>query len=119
MLLECSGVGATVQLDRLPVPPGAPAWRDTSAEATAWRLRWLGAFPSFGYVLAVRPQAVARVMARFAERDIGCADVGSVDAGHSLRVQWGQDGQTLWDLAVEPFIGATPATNRRQPALAA
>lgn len=119
MLLECSGAGATLRLDRLPVPEGAPGWHDPSADAAAWRLRWLSAFPSYGYVLAVRPEAMARVMARFAERGIACADAGFCEPGRCLRVQWGQDAQTLWDLAAEPFIGAAPASTQRQPAFAA
>ncbi len=119
MLLECSGVGATVRLERLPVPPGAPAWQDTSADAAAWRLRWLGAFPSFGYVLAVRPEAVAQVMARFAGRDIACTDAGAIDNSHRLQVQLGDEVQTLWDLAAQPFIGAATVATNSQPVLAA
>ena len=81
------------------VPPGAG-----SGDA---QLRWLTAFPSFGFVLAVRPAAAAETTGRFAARGIACADIGEVTAGSTLRVS--QDGQEalLWDLSTEAFITAT------------
>ena len=53
MLLETSGVGAVLELEHIPAP----------AEVEA--LRWLTAFPSFGYLLAVDASAVHSVCARF------------------------------------------------------
>lgn len=109
MLLDCSGTGATVALDRLPRPADVPAWQAGLDEAgqAAW-LRWLCAFPSYGYLLSVRPSQAAAVQAQFAARDIACADIGQVDAGHALQVQAGQGAaaQTalLWDLARSSFI---------------
>lgn len=94
MLLECSGAGARVQLDRLPAPDGADA------------LRWLQAFPSYGYVLAVRPALADTVQARFAARGIACADIGAVEAGARLLVERSGESALLWDLSDTPFIGA-------------
>lgn len=94
MLLECSGVGARVALDRMPMPPGADP------------LRWLQAFPSYGYLLAVRPALAEQVQARFVACDIACADVGAVEAGTRLLVEREGETSELWDLAAEPFIGA-------------
>lgn len=108
MLLECSGVGAHVDLARLPRPAGGPAWTDAGGAALSALLRWLNAFPSYGYVLAVRPQHAAQVGARFAARGIACADVGGIEPGHALRLQLHDATQTLWDLADEAFIGAAP-----------
>lgn len=100
MLLECSGVGARIALDRLPGPASAPGDDDAL-------LRWLAAFPSYGFVLAVRPEHVAQARARFVERDIACENIGVITPGHALVLGTGdgQDEVTLWDLAVEPFIG--------------
>lgn len=108
MLLESSGVGATIDLAALPRPTqlrGAHAAGDASTQA-AW-LRWLCAFPSFGFVLSVRPQQVAAVQARFAQRDIVCADVGEVQAGSALVLHQAGERATLWDHAEAPFIGST------------
>jgi AIR synthase-related protein len=92
MLLECSGVGAHIEVDAIPRPSGAPL------------PRWLGAFPSFGFVLSVRPSHVAEVQRRFAARDIACATVGQVDDSRQLML--GRDGERelLWDLNDDVFI---------------
>lgn len=111
MLLECSGVGARVHLERLPKPDCVPDWPDQCGAARRAQLRWLSAFPSFGYVLAVRPDAAAQVMARFADNGIACADVGGIEPGHTLRLSLDDDEATLWDLATEPFIGAARAVS--------
>jgi uncharacterized protein len=108
MLLECSGVGARIDLARLPRPACVPDWADPSDEALAALLRWLNAFPSYGYVLAARPQHATQVAARFAARGIACADVGAIEPGHALQLQLQGATQTLWNLADEPFIGAAP-----------
>jgi len=96
MLLECSGVGGRVDLAALPRPAGD-------------MLRWLCAFPSYGYVLSVAPADAAAVRARFADRGIACADVGTVEPGTRLRVALDGEEALLWDLGAKPFIGAAPA----------
>ena len=108
MLLECSGVGARIDLQRLPRPACVPDWADAADDALPALLRWLNAFPSYGHVLAARPQHAAQVATRFAKRGIACADVGGVDPGHVLRLQLHDAQQVLWDLCEEPFIGAAP-----------
>jgi uncharacterized protein len=113
MLLECSGVGATVDLSRLPCAPG-----HASADGMEAFLQWLNAFPSFGYLLSVAPGRVEAVRVRFQQRGIDCEAIGEVQAHHELRLVMGahsDDGAAtpsavLWDLQAEPFIGArTPA----------
>ena len=47
-------------------------------------LRWLSSFPSFGFVLSVRPDRTASVLDRFAGRGIAVARVGTVEAGSVL-----------------------------------
>lgn len=64
MLLHGSGVGAVLDLDRLPKPDGVP-----------WE-RWLVSFPSFGYLLAVPEENVGETITIFAARDIHSAVVG-------------------------------------------
>lgn len=119
MLLECSGCGAQVQLERLPCPlpaQGGPDWHEDSAAAHAARLRWLSAFPSFGFVLAVRPALAAAVGARFAGHGIACADIGEVQAGTRLDVALDEEQACLWDLAESGFILGGPVTPATAPA---
>jgi len=102
MLLECSGVGAEIDMDRLPRPVD-----DTGPDPDNTKLlRWLCAFPSFGHVLSVRPEHVGQVLAHFGARDIACADVGAVGEGSRLNVSLGGEQALLWDHALTPFIAS-------------
>lgn len=102
MLLECSGMGAEIHLDRLPRPVDDTGPGSDSASL----LRWLCAFPSFGYVLSVRPEHVEQVLMHFARRDIACADVGAVREGGRMLVRHAGEEALLWDYAQAPFITA-------------
>lgn len=101
MMLECSQVGATVDLMALPHPPG-----HGPADGLPLLLRWLQAFPSFGYVLAVDDDRVATVCARFRAHGVACQSIGTVQAGSALQLQGGADNDPalLWDWSVQPFI---------------
>ena len=92
MLLECSQVGARIDLDAIPKPDGVPL------------ARWVTAFPSFGYLLAVREEHAARVQAQFAACSLACAAIGTVDASRRAVVHRGEDAAVLWDFSSEPFI---------------
>ncbi|EGK69966.1 hypothetical protein METUNv1_03934 [Methyloversatilis universalis FAM5] len=94
MLLECSGVGAQIDLDTVPRPEGVPL------------LRWLLSFPSFGYVLSVRPQQRLRVLERFAARGIAAARIGRVTASPEVWLERSGERVRLWDVARQPFIRA-------------
>ena len=96
MLLESSGVGAVVDVESIPRPAGVPL------------LRWLTSFPSFGFVLSVRPDRVDAVMARFAARDIACAAIGEVDNTRALVLRQAGELAPLWNLNEEAFIAEVP-----------
>jgi len=89
MLIESSGVGADLEVERVPRPANVPLER------------WLMAFPSFGFMFAVGPANTERVLAAFAARGLAAARVGVVDASRKLTL-WSREGSTLfWDLARE------------------
>jgi hypothetical protein len=92
MLLECSQVGARIDLDAIPKPADVPL------------ARWVTAFPSFGYLLSVREAHVERVRARFEARSLACAEIGTVDATRQAVVHRGDDVAVLWDFSGESFI---------------
>ena len=92
MLLECSGVGACIDIDALPRPAGVPL------------ARWLSSFPSYGFVLSVAPSQTPEVLARFAKRDIACGVIGEVDSTRQVRLRAGRDEALLWDFGHETFI---------------
>ena len=102
MLMECSRVGCRIQMDAIPHPPGHGPL-DTPA---AW-LRWLQAFPSFGFLLSVQTQHLATLMQRCQGQGLTCATIGQVDDSHEVwLMQEGAEPALLWDFQHEPFIGS-------------
>jgi selenophosphate synthetase-related protein len=67
-------------------------------------LRWLTSFPSFGFVLSVRPEKLGAVLTRFAARDIACNVVGEVNDTRTLVLRQGDERALLWDLKQDAFI---------------
>ncbi|MFW7267204.1 sll0787 family AIR synthase-like protein [Gluconacetobacter sp. Hr-1-5] len=96
MLAECSRIGVTVDLEAIPRPDGAPMER------------WLGAFPSYGYLLTARPADAEAILARFHARGIAAAVIGACDGSRKLDVLRGGVRETFWDLGREPLIGCAP-----------
>ncbi len=92
-MIEGAGCGATLDLDRLPRPP------DADLE------RWLLTFPSFGFLLAARPDQVDRATAAFTDRGLACAPCGAFDDTRVLRLAAGGAEAPVWDLARTPLTG--------------
>jgi AIR synthase-related protein len=96
MMLEASGAGGVLDLDRLPRPEGVDLDR------------WLLTFPSYGFLLAASPGESAAVSERFRARGIACDRVGRVDGSSTLRLAAAGREAVLWDLASRPFTGFGP-----------
>jgi AIR synthase-related protein len=94
MLAECSEVAITINLHAIPKPDGIALER------------WLTTFPSFGYLLSVRPDNAAETIARFTARGIAAASIGSVTHGNRLLITDGVASETIWDFAEQPLIRA-------------
>jgi uncharacterized protein len=97
MLAECSRVGAAIDVTSIPRPPGVPLER------------WLLTFPSYGFLLAVRPRNASAVLARFRDRGIAAADIGEFTADHRIVISDGATTETMWDFAREPLLGCVPS----------
>lgn len=98
MLLELSGAGAAIDLDAIPEPEGcAERYFD-----------WLLGFPSYGFVLCVRPRHVQVVQATFAAHAISCAVIGTVTADRRVLVRRGPEEALLRDLREDGFMGIAP-----------
>jgi uncharacterized protein len=96
MLAECSHVGAQIDLGRVPKPDAVPLER------------WLQTFPSYGFVLAVPPENVTAVVARFSGRGIAAADIGEFTADGRVAVSDDRSAETIWDFGREPLMGYAP-----------
>jgi len=97
MLAECSGVGLHIDLAAIPRPDSAPLDR------------WIQTFPSFGYILSVSPANIQAVIARFTERGIHAADIGTVTPDHAVQVTIGAETETIWDFTRQNLLGCTHA----------
>lgn len=100
MLLESAGLGGVVEVDAIPRPPAVPLER------------WLGSFPSYGFVLSVAEEHAAAVAGRFARRDIACAVIGRTDATGRLRIADATGEAPVWDLNERPLAGCGPWVRR-------
>jgi selenophosphate synthetase-related protein len=98
MLLECNRLGATLDLDALPVPAGVTL------------RQWLTCFPCFAFLLCVPGGAEGDCLRAFAGRGLAAAVAGALDATGELRMhQSGQSG-VAFDLTRESVTGlAEPA----------
>ncbi len=96
MLAECSKVGASIDVTRVPRPDGVAIER------------WLQTFPSYGYLLAVRPADVPAVVERFTARGIAAADIGAVTADRRVVISDGPCSETIWDFSKAPLMGCAP-----------
>jgi AIR synthase-related protein/putative N-acetyltransferase (TIGR04045 family) len=93
MLLECSHVGATIDVRAVPRPQGAPL------------LRWLSSFPSFGFLLSAPEESCDAILARFAARDIAAAVIGGCDDTGQVRLVDGEHEAPFWDFSQTSLIG--------------
>ncbi len=94
MLAECSGVAIDIDVSAIPKPAGVALER------------WLLTFPSFGYLVSVKPPNAAETIARFTTRGIAAAAIGSVARGSRVTISDGTASETIWDFALTPLIGA-------------
>jgi hypothetical protein len=106
MLLECNRLGATLDLDALPVPPGVTL------------RQWLTCFPCFAFLLCVPAGAEADALSAFAGRGLAAVVAGSLDATGELRLHHAGQAGVAFDLARETVTGlaAPAAAGRHGPA---
>ena len=93
MLLETSNCGAVLDLDSVPCPP------DLSLE------RWLVSFPSYGFLLSVRPDRVAAIQSLFHQQDLICQPVGTVQPDRQLVLKSQQESIVFWDFDQQQLTG--------------
>jgi AIR synthase-related protein len=104
MLLETSGCGALLDLGALPAP----------AAASGETLRWLKAFPSFGYLLVARPEHAPDVVERFAAHGVDAAVVAELDASARLDLAYQGERARYWDLSHGRLLGFGSTDDRER-----
>jgi AIR synthase-related protein len=97
MLLETSKCGAVLDLDAVPCPPALMLEQ------------WLLCFPSYGFVLSVRPDKVEAVRSQFQQRQLVCEAIGEVQSSPQLVLKAQDQSAVFWDLATQTLTGFSPA----------
>lgn len=93
MLCETSNVGATLQLANLPTPDDVETYR------------WLTTFPSYGFLLAARPDKVDALLDTFRRQGIAAAEVGHFVAEPRVYLVDGRSKEVFWDFGCEMLTG--------------
>jgi len=93
MLLESSRLGGLIDIDAIPRPASIPLER------------WLLAFPSYGYLLSVRSENVATVIAMFDACGISAAAIGSTDSSRIVRLSDNAGEKMLWRFEDNALVG--------------
>jgi len=96
MLAEASCIGITLRPHSVPRPPGTDL------------ARWLTAFPSYGFLLALPAKNLTTVLAEFAAAGIAAAAIGTCDATSRVMLESAAGTECFWDLREEPFMGSAP-----------
>ncbi|NJO11390.1 MAG: hypothetical protein HC873_19060, partial [Leptolyngbyaceae cyanobacterium SL_1_1] len=67
--------------------------------------QWLLSFPSYGFLLSVRPDCVRPVQALFRPHELICAEVGQVTGDRALMLTLAEESLCFWDLAQAALTG--------------
>jgi AIR synthase-related protein len=97
MLLEPNNCGAELNLDVLPRP------------ADSDLLRWLQAFPSYGFLLTLAEADWVDVQTAFAFQGLHCERIGQITDSARLNVSLGAAQAEFWNLDAQPFTGFSHA----------
>lgn len=93
MLLETSGCGAILHLDKIPCPA------ELSID------RWLLTFPSYGFLLSVQPEKIEAVRSQFHQQNLVCEVVGTVQIEPELVLKSNSESIVFWNFRQQPFTG--------------
>ena len=94
MLLEGSGKGAEIYVDKIPTPFEVPL------------KEWLLTFPSFGFVLSVKPDNTPKVEERFMGSGLVCEKIGKVTLDRQVFfVNDAGQRDIFWDFDKQGLIG--------------
>ncbi len=93
MLLEASRCGAVLDLAAVPRPAEIPLEH------------WLLFFPSYGFLLSVRPDQVAAVQAEFRAQELVCEAIAHLQPSPQLLLRHKDEETLFWDLSEQPLTG--------------
>ncbi len=97
MLLETSGVGAEVYVDKIPIPPKEDP------------IQWMKAYQGCGYVLTCDSNNSQKIIDIFAEGGLDAVVVGSINDSKKLVLKDDTQSVVLFDFSIEKITGCNPS----------
>ncbi len=97
MLLETSGKGGSVDLDKVPRPKGVDF------------AQFLKSYQGCGFVLSVAPKNSSKVLAKFKDAGVDGAVVGKVDDSTRLVLNQSGESAVLFDFKKDIITGCNPS----------
>lgn len=96
MLLESSGMGAVVDVNKIPTPNDVDL------------IQWLLTYQGCGFVFTCPPENSKRVMEIFKEVKVDGAIVGKINSGCKLELKYNGETGTLFDFKKDMITGCKP-----------
>ena len=102
MMLELTGCGAIVDLNAIPRPKGE-------------LIRWLRAFQSFGFLLAVEQDKTGAMLNYFNQSHLSCAPIGSINDSGTIQIDMSGTTAEFWNIKDTPltYLGEKHAIRQR------
>jgi putative methanogenesis marker protein 2 len=96
MLLESSGKGGYIDVDKIPCPEGVD------------KVQWMLAYQGYGFVFSCRPENSKRLTDLFRTVKVDAEVVGKVDDSHKLALRSGNVSKVLFDFEKDIITGCGP-----------
>ncbi len=93
MLLEASGAGGTVEIEKIPIPQGVEI------------SHWLKTYPGFGFVFTVDESTAGETIKLFERHRISASVIGSVDDTKKLLISWKDKRELVFDFERQSITG--------------
>ena len=90
MMLELTGCGANLDLSAIPKPAGD-------------LFRWLRAFQSYGFLLAIEPEKVSALLHYFQHSHLTCSPIGSFTGDGKIQLDHAGATAEFWDIKQQPL----------------
>ena len=91
MLLEVSGKGALVELERIPCPDLAKNFMTFE--------QWIRSYPGMGFVLTAAEKDLDEVCRRFSSVGMTACRIGTVDSSRNLRISYAGEESSVFDFS--------------------
>ncbi len=75
---------------------------------------WLKMYISTGFVVTTPKEQAEQVMTIFEDHNLNAAVIGTVDDSQKLKVQYGEESETIFDFTQESIVAPPPPPQRNR-----